>query len=176
VRACGTLAHICRPRNEPLNIVVRQKENTVLLIVFAFSICCFALAHEILVHFLCVEQKGEVLSLKSVFLPVAKGGRITAIFCILVACLALWIGVVTIPDKLDKNMGIIYVVFCAGIGLGIPAGHGYFLYKRISKKDEKYVFSAIPTTPEESQKAYRLIATVVAVVSALGWVAKYFSK
>jgi hypothetical protein len=25
VRACGTVAHICRPRNEPLNIVVRQE-------------------------------------------------------------------------------------------------------------------------------------------------------
>jgi hypothetical protein len=147
-----------------------------LLIVFAFSICCFALAHEILVHFLCVERKGEILSLRSVFLPVTKGGRVTAIFCLLVACLALWVGMLMIPAKLDKSMGIVYLVICAGLGFGSLAGHGYFLYTRISKLEEKYVFNATPTTTEESQKAYKLIATVVAVMSAIGWVVRYFSK
>jgi hypothetical protein len=29
VRACGTVAHIYRPRNEPLNIVVRQKSRNI---------------------------------------------------------------------------------------------------------------------------------------------------
>jgi hypothetical protein len=176
VRACGTFAHIYRPRNEPLNIVVRQKENTALLIVFAFSICCFALAHGILVHFLCIERKGEILSLREVFLPITKGGRITASFCILVACLALWGGVLTIPAKLDKSMGIAYLVICTGLGVAPFASHGYFLYKRIGNHDGKYVFKAIPTSAEESQKAYRVFAIVVAIISTVGWVARYLSK
>jgi hypothetical protein len=37
VRACGTFAHIYRPRNEPLNIVVRQKEPSLNQQVFSYK-------------------------------------------------------------------------------------------------------------------------------------------
>jgi hypothetical protein len=126
-----------------------------------------------LLHFLCEERKGDLVPMREVLMPRTKGGRVTALFCVLIGSVAFVFALISFPSKTDKEMGFSYYLICLIFGLGSFVASMYFVYTRSVKQDGKYFLLAAPATTEESKGMIGFMGLAVTSLAMISWLVKF---
>jgi hypothetical protein len=139
VHACGTFAHICRPRNEPLNIVVRQKSARSASLRVSFLPLDRQVAAVVFVYFL----KECVIKLIEIFTKDASSEGVLVSFG-------------NLPRKLSSR-SLVEASFVSEAGIEKQWGKGYTY--RVDKRADAYGGHQIHIGHKSNQWAYKYDGT-----------------